>query len=260
MENTKEEKKNIFNWNKGNVESLLEKKAIVYLVILSILLVYFSLFAIHDIAERASLKDTKSPTIIDPGNNNNNNNNNNQNNGTNNNGDNGNNGNAGNNGGNSGDNGNKDDNEPSIVDNSDRFRIMEGTKEWSELKELKIFNNGYFNGESKIAPGVSGKYNFTVENFGNTTMKYDISFTPENPYNINLKFKLKQNGNYIAGNESTWVNGSDMSIVDRIINANAKDVYTIEWKWIDAPNDTEVGETDGAYYKLHVKAYAEEVK
>lgn len=244
MENTKEEMKNFFTGK--NIQNFHEKRAIVYLIILAILLVYFSLYAIHNIVERETIKDTKTPTIIEPDDNNNNNK---DNNGTNNN--------------NQGDNSNKGDNSGNkdvpVVDNGDRFRIYEGAKEWSELKELSIFNNSYFNGQAKIAPGVSGTYNFTVESFGTTKMKYDIDFTDENPYNINLKFKIKYNGTYVAGNESTWADYNAMDQVDRVIEPGAKDLYTIEWKWVDAPNDTEVGEADGSYYKLHVKAYAEEI-
>ena len=240
MENTKEEMKNFFT-GKG-IQNFQEKRAIVYLIILTILLVYFSLYAIHNIVEKETIKDTKTPTIIIPDDDDNNNNN---------------------NGKGSGDNSNKGDNSGNkdvpVVDNGDRFRIYEGAKEWSELKELSIFNNSYFNGQAKIAPGVNGIYNFTVENFGNTKMKYDIDFTDENPYNINLKFKIKYNGNYVAGNETTWADYNAMDQVNREINAGAKDLYTIEWKWVDAPNDTEVGEADGSYYKLHVKAYAEEI-
>lgn len=241
MENTKEKFKDFFTGK--NISNFQEKRIIVYLIIFAILLMYFSIFFIHNIVDREMLKDTKSPTIIDPGNNNNNNNNNN----------NGNN-NQNYNGGNGGNN--------PVVDNTDRFRILEGAKAWSELKELSIFSNGYsaYVVDGKIAPGVSGNYNFTVENYCSFKMKYDINFTEENPYAVNMKFKIKLNGNYVAGNESTWVSYAEISQSNRVVDSNAKDLYTIEWKWIDAPNDTEVGETDGAYYKLHVKAYAEEVK
>ena len=236
MENTKEKFKDFFTGK--NIDNFQEKRVIVYLIIFAILLMYFSIFFMHDIADREMLKDTKSPTIIDPGNNNNNNNNNN---------------NQNNNDENGGNN--------LVVDNTDRFRILEGAKQWSELKELSIFSNTNDSHvvSNKIAPGVSGDYNFTVENYCSFAMKYDISFTEENPYAVNMKFKIKLNGNYVAGNESTWVSCAEISQSDRIINSNAKDIYTIEWKWIDASNDTEVGKTDGANYKLHVKAYAEEV-
>ena len=38
------------------------------------------------------------------------------------------------------------------------------------------------------------------------------------------------------------------------------DIYTIEWKWKDSENDTKIGETDGAYYKMNVSVHAEQVQ
>ena len=89
-------------------------------------------------------------------------------------------------------------------------------------------------------------------------MKYDLNFSANNPYNVNLKFKMKLNGKYVVGDESTWKDGEDLTQKDRFISIHSNDIYTIEWKWIDAPNDTEVGETDGAVYTLKVQAYAEQ--
>ena len=244
MENTKEESKRAYSGN-NRVENLSEKKIIVYLVIATLLLVFFSLFFIHYIVSRGTLKDTKSSTIIVPDNTNNPDNNNNNNNGNN-----GNNNNNNNNG-----------NDQNIVDNSDRFRILEGTKEWSELKELNIFSDSNMKGnhvvKGKIAPGVSGTYNFTVENYGDSRLKYEISFAEDNPFNINIQYKIKINGQYVSGNDSTWVDYTELNQTNRTINAKSTDLYTIEWKWVDSSNDTEVGETEGAYYKLNVKAYAE---
>ena len=213
---------------------MLEKKGLVYLVILTILLIFFSLFFIHDIINREALKDSKTSTIDYPGNN-------------------------------TvidytkipGENGNTTEN---IVDNKDRFRILEGAKEWSELKALSIFENSYFNNQAKIAPGVHSTYNFTVENYGTQKMKYDITFTEVNEYKVNMKYKLKLNGTYIAGDDSTWVDYTELSQTNRTLNIKSSDIYTIEWKWVDAPNDTEVGETEGAEYTLNVKAYAEVIE
>lgn len=216
MESTKDKFYKLFSTE----NNMLEKKGIVYLVILAILLIYFSIFFIHNIEDRKTLKDTQTATIEYPENNPNEN----------------------------------------VVDNSDRLRILEGAKEWSQLKELSIFNNKYFNGESKIAPGIHSTYNFTVENYGDTKMIYSLNFTEANSYNINMKYKLKQNGTYIAGDETTWVDYTALSVKSKIINPTSIDLYTLEWIWEDDDaNDTQIGETEGANYKLHIRAYAEEV-
>lgn len=234
-----------------------EKKIILYLIILTIILVYFSLFFIHYIIENDGIKKSdisnNNNVINDVQNNLNNidsNNNNDNNNG---------NSNKGNN--NSVNNSLSNNVVPNenIVDNNDRFRVVENQKDWKEVKELSIFKNKYFNDESKIAPGISGIYNFTVENYFSSNIKYSMNFAEENNFKINLKFKLKRNGVYVVGNENDWVNCEELSQEDIYINSKSSDVYTLEWKWIDNNNDTEIGENDKSTYKIKVNVYAEEI-
>ena len=140
-----------------------------------------------------------------------------------------------------------------VVETNDRFKVLENSSQWNELKQLSVFNNKYFNDKSIIAPGVSGKYNFTVENYTGKDFIYGISFTEENPLNINLKYKLKLNGNYIVGNENEWISTSDLNVKDLLINTSASDLYTLEWKWIDSSNDTQIGINGSDGYKLNIK-------
>lgn len=225
-----------------------ENKIIIYIIIISIILIYIALLFVHSIIDRGKLKNTVSADVNYPSgeiqeeNNKNNNKGNNQ---------------TGSNVNDKNQNGKTE--EPSdIVDNRDRFRVLQGNKEWSELKELDIFNNSYFRDESIIAPGVSGKYSFTIENIRDKACIYDMSFTEENKYNINMLYKLKLNGKYVNGDESNWVKYSELSKTNLTIESQKTDVYTIEWKWQDNDNDTEIGETDGAYYKMHIKVVATE--
>ena len=160
--------------------------------------------------------------------------------------------------------GNKPGSEPSnpggdnpVVDNKDRFKIYDDNgNDWKDVKELDIFKNSYFNDKSIIAPGVSGTYSFTVENLTDNVMTYDIDFLEENPYMVNMVYKLKINGTYVEGNDSNWVDYNQLSKTGLLINGKTRDVYTIEWKWQDADNDTEVGETSGAYYKMYIRVDA----
>ena len=149
-----------------------------------------------------------------------------------------------------------------IVDNSASFKLKQGETEFSELKELDIFKNKYFEDKSIIAPGVSGSYSFTVENESENEFNYDIEFIEENPYEINMVFKLRINGEYVIGNEKNWVKGGKLVRNELLLKPNFKDIYTIEWKWEHTDNDTEIGEQGGpggAYYKMKVKATAEQV-
>ena len=275
------------------------KKLYIGLVILCLFLLYFALFFIHNIVDMGTGDDSQLPNTTDSnvldesednsdkqdgkdnntGNNGNMNGNQDENelnqgesgqNGSNGNGSDGN-GSGGNSpdGNNPGGNGSDnegpggsqsgDDGNDDIVDNSDRFKIFEGDKEWNDLKQLDIFKNSYFKNQSKIAPGVHGSYNFTVENFSDATIKYDAIFSEENPYNINMVFKLKVNGNYVAGDSSNWVDYAELNRTGALINAQTKDLYTIEWKWEDAQNDTEVGTTYGSYYRMRIQVNAEDV-
>lgn len=233
-----------------------EKKIIIYLIIIAIILIYIALFFINYIVDKGKIKDTVSTTIPSP--------------------DNtvlGEEDDKTNQTGkddkdDKGDKDDKDEDEDIIIDNSDRFRVTQVSKDnqgnqtttdWKELKELDIFNNKYFEDKSIIAPGVSGSYSFTVENESSSKFLYNIDFTDENIYNINMVFKLKVDGEYVAGNEKTWVKSNELNRVEIPLNTYDIHVYTVEWKWEDAENDTQIGETDGAYYKMFIDVLATQV-
>lgn len=246
------------NTNKNcNCVTIKERKIMIYVIILFIILLYISLFFIHNIIGIGMVRHAQSVEIdypektdendIDDGSVDENNN-------------------FYNNKNVAGKDTQVDKNTNSennvdndiIVDNSCRFRVLEGTQEWSNLKELSIFNNSYFQDKSIIAPGVSGNYSFTVENYSDTKIKYNIRFMEENNYNINMVYKLKLNGSYIVGSENQWVKYKDLCKDGLIVNNHTNDLFTIEWKWEDNYNDTIIGETEGADYKLKVQLNAED--
>lgn len=222
-----------------------QNKIIVYAITIFIIFLYIASFFIHSIIDRGKIKDTISTEIDYPDNEVQ---------------------------GEDIDKGDKDEveddnkdeekdpNSGEIVDNKSRIKVMQnGETEWSELKELNIFNNAYFEDKSIIAPGVTGSYNFTVENISEKPCLYDITYKQENPYNINMVYKLKRNGEYISGNEKTWVSYEQLSTENTRLNGVSKDLYTVEWKWEDAENDTEIGKTEGANYKMFIDVYASQV-
>lgn len=219
-----------------------EKKIIIYLIIISLGLIYFSLFFIHDIVDRGRIKDTATGTIMPPDNNVE-----------------GESIDKGNNGGSVDKENNGKLDEEYVIDNSDRFKVLQGETEWSKLKELDLFNNSYFEDKSIIAPGVQGSYSFTVENESESKFIYDMVFTEENPYEINMVFKLKLNGEYVLGNEQQWIKASELKRSNVFLGAKVSNIYTVEWKWEDNYNDTEIGETEGAYYKMYIKVNAEQI-
>ena len=228
MESTKE------NCNKPN--NMLEKKIIVDLIILTIILIFISLFFVYDIVDRGTINKSQTTTVVYPEKDNN------------------------------PDNNPDDDNTytysngttTNIVET--RLQIFQGTKQWSELKELDIFNKSAIHVvENKIAPGVDGTYTYTVENNGDVSMLYNMDYIEENPYNIDMVYKLKINGSYVAGNDETWVDIDQLKQTGLKIRKNTTDVFVVYWKWQDAENDTEIGKTEGANYKLNIKADAEAI-
>ena len=246
MENVKE-KANQFNADnikedngkKQSEDNRNEKMIIICLIIISLMLIFASFFFIHDIIDKGRIENDASTTIPEPDNDV------------------------------LGETTDKDKpskkpekEENTIVDNSARFKVKQGESEFSELKELEVFNNKYFNDKSIIAPGVEGDYNFTVENEGDCNFNYDISFTEENPYNVNMVYKLKLNGEYILGNENNWVKGADLYRKNILLEDGKIDLYTIEWKWEDTDYDTEIGVlggANGAYYKMFINVDAIQV-
>jgi len=121
---------------------------------------------------------------------------------------------------------------------------------WKNQNELHIFANPVYQMKSKIAPGVSNSYHFVVYNSSNRVLDYRMTVVEENPYNINMKYRLKRENTYVVGSSSSWVDISDLNISKDHLQINASDKYTLEWKWVDTSYDTSIGELNYADYKL----------
>ena len=139
----------------------------------------------------------------------------------------------------------EDDGKLSVFDNVD---LLENQR------ELKIFENPAFEYTTNlIAPGVSNTYQFVVRNNNDFAIIYDVSMFEVNPENINMKYKLKQNGIYIVGDESTWGTADDLVFTDDVLAPKSKNAYSLEWKWIDTKDDTLIGQTAVEKYQLTIE-------
>ncbi|MBR2241014.1 MAG: hypothetical protein IJ890_06525 [Clostridia bacterium] len=245
-----------------------EKKIIVYLIILALILLFIALFFIYNIIDRGVINTKQTTSITYPDNNiteidngdNNNTNNDNQNNNQNNNKDNNQDNNQNNDENNNQNEGGNDNDPVHIIEEDASLKIFEGTKQWSELKELNIFDRDHMHvAKGKIAPGVQDTYTYTVECYGDYKMLYNMVFSDDNPHKINMIYKLKRNGQYVAGDDNTWVKVDQLSQSGMTIAPGTIDVFTLEWRWEDAENDTEIGETDGAKYVINIKSDAEAI-
>ena len=138
----------------------------------------------------------------------------------------------------------------------------DGDVKYVVTKNKDIFENRYYDNK-KIAPGVSGTYEFDVINNMNSNVEYKINTSNTNSSNINLKYRLKRDNEYVIGNESTWVSISGLNLTNVLLNSKSTHSYILEWKWpyedgIDNI-DTQIGKDGNSKYELNISVYAEEV-
>ena len=129
-------------------------------------------------------------------------------------------------------------------------------------RDLKIFENVAFQYTSKIAPGVSNSYDFRVHNTTLKAINYSINFEETSEYAINMHYRLKREGNYVVGDDDTWVSASELISAMKYLSSNSTDNYTLDWEWpyeggTDVA-DTEAGEKMASEYSLGIKITFEE--
>ena len=73
-----------------------------------------------------------------------------------------------------------------------------------------------------------------------------------------MKYRLKLNGVYVAGNANKWLTYDELNQYNIGLSSNTYNVYTLEWKWFESKNDTEVGTNINSNYKLELKITASE--
>ncbi len=125
----------------------------------------------------------------------------------------------------------------------------------TETNVVNIFNNSEFNGENIIAPGSSGIYRFNVANDTKETLKYKLIFEEDNIYNIDIRYKIKKNNQYIVDN---WTNCKDIVFKEYQLDKAKYDTYELEWKWFDGDNDSKV--SDDSFYKISINIESNGIK
>ena len=87
-------------------------------------------------------------------------------------------------------------------------------------------------------------------------MTYELNFLENNGSDINMKFRIKRNGQYLV---SDYVSISEISKVVNQLPNSKKDDYSLEWKWVEGSNDTEVGSNVDAVYQLSITIVGKQV-
>jgi len=135
--------------------------------------------------------------------------------------------------------------------NSKDLVVFDNYKIWDN-KELRIFSNPAYEYESIIAPGSYNSYTFVIRNNNNFDVVIDITFEEENDKNINMNYKLKNNGNYLIGSEDNYETIKNKKITQIKLPAKSQKSYILDWKWIDSENDTQIGFDMNSTYKLSI--------
>lgn len=140
----------------------------------------------------------------------------------------------------------------------DLIEVTQNDIGWDMLQELNIFRNKKYNNENIIAPKSSGNYSFLVKNITDKNLIYDLQLREINKYGINMKYRLKLENVYIAGNEEEWKDIKDINIENIIVPIESTNFYTLEWCWQDSDmQDTQIGSLSNADYTLRVKIGAQ---
>lgn len=139
-----------------------------------------------------------------------------------------------------------------IIKQLDVIKITSNSVEWNVSEELKIFKNPKLNNKNIIAPNSKGTYKFIVQNESPENIYYNLCFLDENRHKINMKFRLKLDNIYVIGDSENWIDISQMNMKNVLITSNSKTMYTLEWYWEEAENDSEIGKQDYSEYRLYI--------
>ena len=127
------------------------------------------------------------------------------------------------------------------------------------INEINIFSLADSN-RKYIAPYDKGMYEFEIKNTISENITYNLSLEEKNPDKVNIKYKLKKNGNYIIG-ENGWVYYDKIILEEVSLSSKTTDIYELEWCWVSENNelDTYIGTKEGrSEYNVTIKVVANE--
>ena len=156
--------------------------------------------------------------------------------------------------------GNVDIYDITIIENNNKDNeviIYDQNNQKIDTAPLKIFEHkSYHVKNDVIAPGTDNTYQFIIRNKNEFAIIYDLDINETNEYDINMKFRLKQNGEYILGSDNEWVTAEDLKQSEVILAHESYNVYTLDWKWFESKNDTKIGEDIESNYKLDINFFS----
>ena len=135
------------------------------------------------------------------------------------------------------------------------FATEEDGTNWEDREDLSVFYNQTF-GDKVIVPGMKGAYRFRMQNNSPDPIVYSLTFSETNEYGIAMRYRLKRDGVYIAGEEG-YVTVEELCLEDLSVEEESITLFELEWIWAhNDPVDTVAGENEAMYY-LHIDFLAE---
>ena len=141
-----------------------------------------------------------------------------------------------------------------LVPKKPAFQALDEEKIWDTETEIDVFKAEYYNdesvltvrswdGESVIAPGTENDYIFYLQNTGNVAVDYqmeiDFSLRVDGEQKEIADFPVsvrihKAGGEYLIGDENTWVSVSDVAQIENAgtLGVNSYESYMLEWQWL----------------------------
>ena len=94
-------------------------------------------------------------------------------------------------------------------------------------------------------------------------VKYYMEMYANTSYDIDLKYRLKRDGDYVIGDLDNWVTADELKTSFSALDIKDSDKYSLDWKWEyesgDDNKDTYIGENMNDLYKLNIRFYIEQV-
>ena len=138
--------------------------------------------------------------------------------------------------------------------------VFDKETEYDYNTPLNIFKQtAYEVVEDKIAPASENTYQFVVRNNNDFNIMYNVEMTETNVYNVNMRYRLKLNGHYVVGNDKDYVSYEELNQYNIKLASNSHDVFSLDWKWFESSNDTAVGTSIDAHYRLDLKITATQI-
>ncbi len=141
-------------------------------------------------------------------------------------------------------------------ENNGELEVFDSDIVWDEENELQIFKNPVYEMEEIIAPGSSNSYRFSIRNRANCNLEYELTFIENNPFDVNMKYRLMVNNQYVS---TEWMDIEDISKIVEKLDNDSQDDYYLEWSWIESNNDTKVGSNIEAYYHLSIQVVGKQI-